>query len=64
MGKRGITTRGNNDPNLLNILLRPYSFFLSFFNFISLKMKPTLVILAAGMGSRYGGGGLKQIDAM
>jgi dTDP-glucose pyrophosphorylase len=24
--------------------------------------KPTLVILAAGMGSRYGGGGLKQID--
>ena len=25
-------------------------------------MKPTLLILAAGMGSRYGG--LKQLDAM
>lgn len=25
-------------------------------------MNPTLVIMAAGMGSRYGGGGLKQVD--
>ncbi|MBP3704150.1 MAG: nucleotidyltransferase, partial [Clostridia bacterium] len=24
--------------------------------------KPMLVVMAAGMGSRYGGGGLKQID--
>lgn len=27
-------------------------------------MKPALIIMAAGMGSRYGGGGLKQIEAV
>ena len=29
---------------------------------MSMAKEPVLVILAAGMGSRYGGGGLKQID--
>lgn len=27
-------------------------------------MKPALIVMAAGMGSRYGGGGLKQIEAV
>lgn len=36
--------------------------FVAKLDIINLNMKPTLVILAAGMGSRYGG--LKQLDAL
>jgi hypothetical protein len=63
--------RGNNKPVLLNARKFPIFAAKSFYADTSAKrllpfkqvnMQPILLILAAGVGSRYGG--LKQVDGM